>query len=105
MANQISKRRRKRSGKKVGHDYAEAETDENVRLLCCSFQKYLHCSETVVNTTCGYETALFTKSFRGIAPGAKIINLRVLGADGSGTDAAVISAIDRAIDDMPSAPQ
>ena len=29
----------------------------------CSFQKYLHCSESVVNTTCGYETARFTKSF------------------------------------------
>ena len=46
-----------------GADYAEADSEENVRLLCCSFQKYLHCSETVVNTTCGYETAQFTKSF------------------------------------------
>ena len=46
-----------------GPDYAEADSEENVRLLCCSFQKYLHCSETVVNTTCGYETAQFTKSF------------------------------------------
>ena len=46
-----------------GGDYAEADSEENVRLLCCSFQKYLHCSETVVNTTCGYETAQFTKSF------------------------------------------
>ena len=43
-------------------DYDE-ESDENVKLLCCSFQKYLHCSESVVNTTCGYETAQFTKSF------------------------------------------
>ena len=43
-------------------DYEE-ESDENVKLLCCSFQKYLHCSESVVNTTCGYETAQFTKSF------------------------------------------
>jgi serine protease AprX len=34
---------------------------------------------------------------RGIAPGANIINLRVLGADGSGTDSAVIAAISRAI--------
>lgn len=37
--------------------------EESVQLLCCSFQKYLHCSESVVNTTCGYETARFTKSF------------------------------------------
>jgi len=37
--------------------------EESVQLLCCSFQKYLHCSETVVNDTCGYETAKFTKSF------------------------------------------
>ena len=37
--------------------------DNSVQLLCCSFQKYLHCSEGVVNTTCGHETALFTKSF------------------------------------------
>jgi len=68
VPNQISKRRRKRSSpvkRQVngGADYAEADSEENVRLLCCSFQKYLHCSETVVNTTCGYETAQFTKSF------------------------------------------
>merc|ERR1712223_1136903 len=68
VPNQISKRRRKRSSpvkRQVsgGGDYAEADSEENVRLLCCSFQKYLHCSETVVNTTCGYETAQFTKSF------------------------------------------
>jgi hypothetical protein len=68
VPNQISKRRRKRASpvkRQVsgGADYAEADSEENVRLLCCSFQKYLHCSETVVNTTCGYETAQFTKSF------------------------------------------
>ena len=37
--------------------------NENVQLLCCSFQQYLHCSERIVNSTCGYETARFTKSF------------------------------------------
>ena len=51
-----------------GHESNEMEThvedgEESVQLLCCSFQKYLHCSESVVNTTCGYETARFTKSF------------------------------------------
>ena len=63
--NQINKKRRKRhnSKRQVPSDYADAESEENVKLLCCSFQKYLHCSETVVNTTCGYETAQFTKSF------------------------------------------
>jgi len=42
---------------------AQADPEENVRLLCCSFQRYLHCSESVVNQTCGYETAKFTKGF------------------------------------------
>ena len=49
----------------VEEDYysEEGEGEESVRLLCCSFQKYLHCSETVVNATCGHDTAQFTKSF------------------------------------------
>ena len=54
----------------TAHDYESHEMEghvedgeESVQLLCCSFQKYLHCSESVVNTTCGYETARFTKSF------------------------------------------
>lgn len=58
VPNQLSKRKRRQI-----NDYPEEEAEENVKLLCCSFQKYLHCSETVVNTTCGYETAQFTKSF------------------------------------------
>lgn len=41
----------------------EAEDEKNVQLLCCSFQRYLYCSEKVVNSTCGPETARFTKSF------------------------------------------
>ena len=44
------------------------------------------CAETSTNRT-----------FRGIAPDAKIISLRVLNALGLGTDSAVIAAIDRAI--------
>jgi len=69
-----NKRRRKKRqtpthvGSGNGHESNEMEThvedgEESVQLLCCSFQKYLHCSESVVNTTCGYETARFTKSF------------------------------------------
>ena len=44
-------------------DVTEEDGEENVQLLCCSFQEYLHCSERVVNSTCGHETARFTKSF------------------------------------------
>ena len=51
-----AKRRRRRR-------QSSGEGEESVKLLCCSFQKYLHCSESVVNGTCGYETAKFTKSF------------------------------------------
>src|SRR5712691_4838567 len=40
---------------------------------------------------------LYTKTFKGIAPGANIINLRVLDANGAATDSAVIAAIARAI--------
>ncbi|MCC6585986.1 MAG: S8 family peptidase [Bryobacterales bacterium] len=36
--------------------------------------------------------------YRGIASGVRLINLRVLGAEGEGTDSAVIAAIDRAIE-------
>ncbi len=39
-----------------------------------------------------------TETFRGIAPGAKIVNLRVLDSTGAGSDAEVIAAIDRAIE-------
>lgn len=41
---------------------------------------------------------LFTRTFRGIAPKVNLINLRVLDQDGAGSDAAVIAAIDRAIE-------
>jgi serine protease AprX len=36
-------------------------------------------------------------TFKGVAPGADIVNLRVLGPDGSGRDSDVIAAIDTAI--------
>lgn len=39
----------------------------------------------------------FSHSFKGIAPNANIVNLRVLDANGSATDSTVISAIDKAI--------
>lgn len=41
--------------------------------------------------------AQFFRTFRGAAPNANIINLRVLDENGSGTDSSVISAIDQAI--------
>jgi serine protease AprX len=39
----------------------------------------------------------YLKTFAGLAPGASIVNLRALDANGSATDSAVIGAIDRAI--------
>jgi serine protease AprX len=39
----------------------------------------------------------FSKTFKGIAPGANIVNLRVLDENGAGTDSLVIAAIDEAI--------
>jgi serine protease AprX len=40
---------------------------------------------------------MYSKTFKGIAPNAKIINLRVLDQNGTATDSTVISAIDKAI--------
>src|SRR6266568_8049669 len=40
---------------------------------------------------------LYNKTYKGIAPGAKIVNLRVLDANGASTDSVVIAAINRAI--------
>lgn len=39
----------------------------------------------------------YSRTFKGIAPGAKIVNLRVLDSNGAGTDSAVINAIQTAI--------
>lgn len=47
---------------KVGRRNSQDDED-NVQVLCCSFQRYLHCSERVVNSTCGPRTATFTKGF------------------------------------------
>jgi len=38
-------------------------TDNDVGILCCSFQEYLDCSMSAVNSTCGRDTAVFTKQF------------------------------------------
>jgi serine protease AprX len=40
---------------------------------------------------------LYSQTFKGIAPGAHIVNLRVLDANGSATDSTVIAAINQAI--------
>jgi serine protease AprX len=40
----------------------------------------------------------FARTFRGIAPSVRFINLRVLNADGTGSDSAIIAAVERAID-------
>jgi serine protease AprX len=40
---------------------------------------------------------IFSHSFKGIAPNANIVNLRVLDATGTATDSTVIAAIDKAI--------
>jgi serine protease AprX len=39
----------------------------------------------------------YTRTFKGIAPGANLVNLRVLDQNGAGTDSAVIAAINTAI--------
>src|SRR3984957_9690540 len=39
----------------------------------------------------------FTQTFKGVAPNANIVNLRVLDANGNGQESAVIAAIDEAI--------
>lgn len=46
-----------------GEISAPKDEEDNVQVLCCSFQRYLHCSEQVVNSTCGAHTAGFTKQF------------------------------------------
>src|SRR3954463_7875041 len=40
---------------------------------------------------------IYSKTFKGVAPGAKLVNLRVLDANGASTDSIVIAAIDKAI--------
>ena len=66
---------------------SEEESDENVELLCCSFQEYLHCSESIVNSTCGHETARFTKSFLDRMSGP-LIQVRGLSEGGNSQEMA-----------------
>jgi serine protease AprX len=40
---------------------------------------------------------IYSNTFRGIAPGVQIVNLRVLDANGSATDSSVIAAINQAV--------
>ena len=40
-------------------------SSQEVELLCCSFQSYLSCSQQVVNSTCGRDTAVFTANCDG----------------------------------------
>ena len=45
---------------------------ENVRVLCCSFQQYLHCSQQVVGARCGADSASFTREFLERMSGALV---------------------------------
>ena len=57
------------------HQQAPSQTEQqDVAVLCCSFQSYLACSQGVVNKTCGRETAVFTAQFldRMAAPLAQV---------------------------------
>ena len=44
----------------------------NVRVLCCSFQRYLHCSQQVVSARCGPDSASFTRQFLDRMSGALV---------------------------------
>ncbi|XP_059047092.1 uncharacterized protein LOC131842538 [Achroia grisella] len=37
--------------------------EDYLRIVCCSFQEYLKCSELTVQSSCGDEAALFTSAF------------------------------------------
>ena len=56
-----------------------------------------HVAGIVASQAVDSSCANCTVQFKGIAPGVKLINLRVLDANGQGSDSAVIAAIDRAI--------
>ena len=60
--------------KLIQSDQTEDSSPDKVGLLCCSFQEYLDCSQQVVNVTCGFHTASFTKGFldRMATPLAKV---------------------------------
>lgn len=41
----------------------EVFQSERIRIVCCAFKTYVHCSEQTVRRTCGPEPAEFTKKF------------------------------------------
>jgi serine protease AprX len=60
--------------------------------------KYGHGTHVASTIAGAPGSSQLTSDYRGVAPGARIINLRVLGADGSGMASDVIEAIDWAIE-------
>ncbi|XP_053608131.1 uncharacterized protein LOC128673964 [Plodia interpunctella] len=41
----------------------DQSNEDSVKTICCSYQKYLTCSEQIVQKTCGDEAAVFIKGF------------------------------------------
>jgi serine protease AprX len=56
-----------------------------------------HVAGIVASTSASTQGTRYTRRFLGIAPGASLINLRVLDAAGAGSDSHVIAAIETAI--------
>ena len=54
-------------------------------------------ASTSASTATATANATFTRNFVGMAPGANLINLRVLDSTGTGSDSTVIAAIDTAL--------
>jgi len=57
-----------------------------------------HVAGIIASNGAGSYPGLYRNTFKGVAPKANIINLKVLDANGAGTDSMVIAAIDRAIE-------
>src|SRR4029077_7861881 len=56
-----------------------------------------HIAGLIAGNGASSKGAKYSRTFEGIAPGANLINLRVLDKNGAGTDSAVIAAIAQAI--------
>ena len=56
-----------------------------------------HVAGLIAGDGSGSTGPFYNKTFKGIAPGANIVNLRVLDANGASTDSVVIAAINQAI--------
>ena len=54
-------------------------------------------SNSSATAVAGGPVSSYTRSFKGIAPGASLIDLRVLDQNGVGSDSTLIAALDRAI--------